>query len=65
MRAPASVGQEAAASEDEHAQCLLCSRKNPGSLGNTMLNVEEKKEEGRERKEKAKEINASRSGGRH
>lgn len=65
MRAPAPVGQGAAASEAGNALCFLCSRKNPGPLGNTMPHVEKKRGGGgRERKEKAKEINASRLGSR-
>lgn len=54
MRAPAPVGQGAAASEAGNALCFLCSRKNPGPLGNTMPHVE-KKGEGEEEKEKKRQ----------
>lgn len=65
MRAPAPVGQGAAASEDGNALSFLCSRKNPGPLGNTMPHVEKKGGEEEKEKKKAKEINATRLGSRH
>lgn len=52
MRAPAPVGQGAAASEAGNALCFLCSRKNPGPLGNTMPHVEKKRGRGRKRKKR-------------